>query len=291
MVEVIKLDQWIAEAAEKFESLEMHIDDTNGLFSDVPESWNSLDDIPDEHIAAWARILIRELSDLGLQLGTSNHADTRRQRFREIEGVLSIVQMRLFWGEFLIHQRNEIYEGYKQIQSMISHARSRIAQAAMVGASPELGIHPSHSQHKSVSVSFRDLQRCAIGSVRLLQGSGLSRRKASENVSNLLAKYGEYVAPDTLRKDWYEIVGDEDREAETYRSYEDILLSWFGDDVVPSWRKEIDSSSTQNKVAPSFLAWALSRKNDLLIRFIPKVLKAAVEEWFSEQELWGKRGV
>lgn len=281
-----RLGEWILQTAREWAVL---TEKSEPELPAAPPDWAALAAVPDEELATWARLLLKEMYEVTDATFRKRQANRARQGFAEIEAILGTLGAMLFFAQRFVPGGREPYGWLLRLWTIVGTGETAARGAATTGTAPSLGLYGISVSSKTGSHEYLTLKRYAVGAMNLFEAAGQSRRSAAEKVSKILARNGvEKAGMDVVRNTWRKSVEEEDEQYFGMRSADALLLGWIGRDVLDSWRLERDRCRDNGKPEPDFGSWSLALRQDLLSNFIPRMLGEQAENWKDECAAWGK---
>ncbi|WP_146740190.1 hypothetical protein [Hyphomonas sp. GM-8P] len=280
-----QLETWIRQTAEKWAGL------TEMSEPEPPSSspdWSSLAMVPNQELANWARLLLKELYEVTDAAYRKQGANRARQGFAEIEAILGTLGAMLFHAQRFV-SGGEPYEWLSRLWAIVGKAETAARGAAQTGTAPSIGLYGRSVSAKAGSFEYMTLKRYAVGTMKLFEAAGDSQRAAARKVAAILVRHGiKGAGEDAIRTPWRKLVEEDEQQYFGMSAADALLLGWIGREPLESWRTEKAACDNIGKPVPQFASWACAQRHDLLKSFLPRLLGEQAANWLEECESWGK---
>lgn len=279
-----KLAEWIAKAATEWSSLTKYSEPTLPY---PPPDWSVLFTVPDEKLAEWARLLLKQLYDATDEVTKNPKANAARQRFSEMEAVLGTLGEMLFFSRGFVPGGRDPFGWLGRLWTVVAGGGFDAKVAAESGIAPSLGLYGRSVSARTGSSEYITLKRYAVGAMELFEADGLDTRPAAEKVSSILADHKVLAGLDVIRTTWRASVKAEEYQYFGMRASDALMLGWLSHEVLESWQQEAQRRQAKTMPPPEFASWAVSMKSNLLTVFVPRILGEQAQNWNDTKDRWG----
>lgn len=260
------------------------------LIREVARSMNtdpspaSVDDVPDERLAEWAKGILHTLAGLdhvlleppkapklaqGYEDDSQENAhkqDTKRQ----VE-LLSLLLEQLYKAPIGGRAKANI----NTLTDAILERMYPMEAGAAAGYLPGKNIKTHGKQAKKSSYAWRTVKEYSVGCAVIRMAGGERQVTACRNISNILDSFNVNTSGDTIRRDWFAELGDGAFITKNNSGIpEHIVRMWVG-------------SLSADKPA-DLEELAVSKRQDLITRYIPLILYRVCLAWTGEPKKGGK---
>jgi hypothetical protein len=246
----------------------------------------SVDDVPNERLAEWAKGLLHTLAGLDDVLlepakipkldpdckDNPQEIANKRDAVRRVE-LLALLLGQL--GKAPIGGRAK--SNINILSDAILEQMYRMEAGADAGYLPSNNIKIHGKQAKENSYAWRTVKEYSVGSAAIRVAGGEIKESACDAIAKILDSFDVPTSGGTIRKDWFKDVGD--------GAFNTKNNSGIPGHIVRMW---VGSLSADEPTDLEELA--VSKRQDLIKRFIPLILSRVCLAWTGEPKIGGKGG-
>jgi hypothetical protein len=266
------------------------MDKLERLIREVAASMNtdgspaSVDDVPDERLADWAKGLLHTLAGLDDVLLEPAKApklapgckDNSQEIAHKRDAVRQVELLALLLGQLDKAPIGGLTKSNINIlKNSILEQMYRMEAGAAAGYLPSKNIKEHGKQAKESSYAWRTVKEYSVGCAAILMAGGEGEMTACDRIATILNSFNVPTSGGTIKRDWLKDAGD--------GAFITKNNSGTAGYIVTMW---VGSLSADEPADLEDLA--VSKRQDLIKRFIPLILRRVCLAWTGEPKKGGK---